>query len=220
MFLFFDWPCKINVYHLRIIRRSDIRIVYKVSFAKYEYVFRVLSWLIPCSDEIRALVFYPRLTMPQPFELRRCKNRRKWLLTKHDRRAFRWQYSVILLPQLVKWYNGIPSAVRCPIRQIADHAIHTSVRNTFHPFEAVFIIYLIQLYHALLFTLSLLSPRRGWLVTCFFFYQINSRFQHVKVVDHVTTLANKQCCLKWTCLLCCFTKIQPYKVFKFLYTLS
>lgn len=62
-----------------------------------------------------------------------------------------FENTMILLPQLIKRKHAIPSASSSTIRQIANDAIHASVRNPFHPVEAVFIIYLIQFYHALLF---------------------------------------------------------------------
>ena len=46
------------------------------------------------------------------------------------------------------WDTIIPFANSRAIRQIAYHAIHAPVRNTFHPFKAVFIIYLIQFNHS------------------------------------------------------------------------
>ena len=50
--------------------------------------------------------------------------------------------------EIVFWNNTIPSSsftlfIEDTIRQIAHNAIHASVRNTFHSFEAVFVIYLI-----------------------------------------------------------------------------
>ena len=58
-----------------------------------------------------------------------------------------WDGNIVTNPP----YKYAQEFVENTIRQIAYHAIHATIRNTFHPFEAVFIIYLIQFNHALLF---------------------------------------------------------------------
>ena len=125
--------------------------------AKCRYYLVILHRsVLGMNKSCRSILFpYPIIS---PFFHVACTDKSaEWFAAKQKDYPTHFENTMILLPQLIKWNYAIPIASSSAVWQIAHNAIHASVRNTFHSFEAVFIIYLIQFYHCL-FTFSLSFP--------------------------------------------------------------
>ena len=125
--------------HLRIIRRS-IPI-------KHADVLDDTQRLYFAKKLIHALLFLPYPIVSVVFEVAHPKRRAEWLGAKQYDSSIFFADTIVLLPQLVEWDYRVPCAGGRPIRQIAYHGIHASVGYSFHPFEAVHVVDVVNFNH-------------------------------------------------------------------------